>query len=100
MTKVIVLDNLDAWRLARVLHALVRGDPLVTPLTTRQAASLEGLALKLDEIPDTTGEWLARVRERLVDDSDAYADVDLLYQLYTTITGEELTHPFDKEQPL
>jgi hypothetical protein len=40
--------------------------------------------------------WLASARERLVDDSDAIADVDIIYGLYTSLTGEEIPHPYEE----
>jgi hypothetical protein len=45
---------------------------------------------------DAVREWLNNARRRLVDDNDAIADVDLLYGLYTALTGEEIPHPYEE----
>lgn len=39
--------------------------------------------------------WIAQARARLVDDSDAVADVDLIYGLYRALTGEDIDHPYE-----
>lgn len=41
--------------------------------------------------------WLDVARARLTADSDAYADVDLIYELYRAITGEDIPHPWEAE---
>jgi hypothetical protein len=63
--------------------------------TDRLLGASDPSPVKLDSAATAA---LERVRERLVDDSDAYADVDLLHMLYTAITGEEIAHPFDSDE--
>jgi hypothetical protein len=41
--------------------------------------------------------WLDVARARLTADSDAYADVDLIYELYRAITKEDIPHPWEEE---
>jgi hypothetical protein len=47
---------------------------------------------------DAVRSWLDTARARLVADSDAYADVDLIYELYRAITGEDIPHPWEEEE--
>lgn len=42
-------------------------------------------------------DWVSNVRDRLVDDDDSVADVDLLYGLYVAMTGEDIPHPYERE---
>jgi hypothetical protein len=47
---------------------------------------------------DVLRNWLDVARARLTADSDAYADVDLIYNLYRAITGEDVPHPWEGEE--
>lgn len=81
------LEQADAYHRAAA-ESLAPADPTA-------AAPPEGAPLR-----DTlaTRGWLASARERLVDDSDAIADVDIIYGLYTALTGEEVPHPYERER--
>jgi hypothetical protein len=63
----------------------------------RPSISLGQLLIPTPEVDAVRG-WLDTARARLVSDSDAYADVDLIYNLYRAITGEDIAHPWEEEE--
>ena len=54
------------------------------PAEPVRTVGLQLLTTVSSELPD----WIENARRRLEDDSDAYADVDLLRGLYAAVTGD------------